>query len=72
MGRITNKNRRRKELEKHVATQAANKKMLDDSLARRDKEWERKERILELANPPPGARKVSSGVLNATRKHARA
>ena len=37
MGSVTNKKRRMKELEKHVATQAANKKMLDDSLARRDK-----------------------------------
>lgn len=61
-----------KENEKKVATDAANKKMLADSLARRDKEWERRERALELATPPPGARKVSSGILNATRKHSKA
>lgn len=59
MGSATNKQRRRKELEKHVATQAANKKQLDDSLAARKKRLKKQDRAMEMAQPSPGTTKVS-------------
>jgi len=56
---------RRKALEKKVAEDAAKKYFNNQA----DKKLDKNERKLLLAQPVPGARRVSSGVLEATRKH---
>ena len=64
--------RRRLELEKQAAEAAANKKMLEDSLRKRDEVWEKEERKAALREPMKGARHVSARIMEATNKGYRA